>query len=440
MGNKVAIVGRPNVGKSTFFNRLLGKRRAIVDEVAGVTRDRHYGKAEWNGVEFWIIDTGGYVFGSEDMFEKEIRKQVETALEKADVILFFVDITDGVTQQDEKIAELLRKSVLQKSEYKKIFLVANKADTQERQYQTAEFYRLGMGEVFAISSINGKGTGELLDKVVASLAQKTIDEKSFLPRYAIVGRPNVGKSSLLNALLGEDRAIVTPVAGTTRDAIYTHYKKYNYEFILIDTAGIRKKRKFEENVEFYSNLRAIRSIEECDVALLLLDAQRGMEAQDVNIFRLAERNKKGIVIVVNKWDTIQNKKDMVTTLEKQIRGKITPFSDVPILFISALQKQRIMKVVQTAGQVFNNRNKNISDEELNEFIMSVVQSNPPPSAKGKLITINGMIQIPASSPTFTIFCNFPKAIKKNYARFLENKFREQFDFTGVPLEFVFRKE
>lgn len=437
--NTVAIIGRPNVGKSTFFNRLLGKRKAIVDEVPGVTRDRHYGKAEWNGVEFWIIDTGGYAFGSEDGFEKEIRKQVEIAIEEADVILFLVDVTDGITAQDEKVAALLRKSVLKKSKHKKIFLVANKADTHEREILAGSFYKLGMGEIFIISSINGKGTGELLDKVVASLNQKTIDDKSFLPKYAIVGRPNVGKSSLLNVLLGEDRAIVTSVAGTTRDAIHTHYKKYNHEFILIDTAGIRKKRKFEEDVEFYSNLRAIRSIEECDVALLMLDAQRGIEVQDVNIFRLAERNKKGIVILVNKWDLIQNKKEMASVFKKQIIDKIAPFRDVPVLFISVLEKQRIMKVVETAEEVFRNRNKKISDEELKMFIMTIAQNNPPPSEKGKLISIKSMIQIPASTPIFMIFCNFPKAIKENYVRFLENKFREQFNFSGVPLEFVFRK-
>lgn len=439
MSNIIAIVGRPNVGKSTFFNRLVGKREAIVDEVAGVTRDRHYGKAEWSGVEFSVIDTGGYVFGSQDVFEKEIRRQVETALEEADVILFLVDVTEGITFQDQKVAELLRRSILKKAKHKKIFLVANKADTHEREMQAGEFYKLGMGDVYSISSVNGKGTGELLDKVVASFFPHPEDSTGLLPKFAIVGRPNAGKSSLLNSLLGEERAIVTPVAGTTRDAIHTYYKKYNHEFLLIDTAGIRKKRKFEEDVEFYSNLRAIRSIEQCDVCLLLLDAKLGMEAQDVNIFHLAERNKKGIVILVNKWDLIENKRDMVKAFERQVKEKVAPFSDVPVLFISALEKQRIMKVVETAEKVYQNRRKKISDEELKAFISPIAMSSPPPSKKGKLVEIKRMVQIPASTPVFAIFCNLPKAVKESYARFLENKFREQFDFNGVPLQFHFRK-
>ena len=439
MSNTIAIVGRPNVGKSTFFNRLVGKREAIVDEVAGVTRDRHYGKAEWTGTEFSVIDTGGYVFGSADVFEKEIRRQVETALEEADVILFLVDVIDGITSQDEKVAELLRKSILKKAHHKKIFLVANKADTHEREMQAGEFYKLGMGEVHCISSVNGKGTGELLDKVVAAFQEKTVDDNSHLPKFTIVGRPNAGKSSLLNTLLGEERAIVTPVAGTTRDAIHTHYKKFNHEFLLIDTAGIRKKRKYEEDVEFYSNLRAIRSIEQCDVCLLMLDAKLGMEAQDVNIFRLAERNKKGVVILVNKWDLIENKKDMVKAFERNVKEKIAPFSDVPVLFISALEKQRILKVVETAEKVFQDRKKKISDEELEAFITPIAQATPPPSEKGKLVEIKGMVQIPASTPIFAVFCNLPKAIKESYSRFLENKFRKQFDFCGVPIQISFRK-
>ncbi|MBI3501358.1 MAG: ribosome biogenesis GTPase Der [Bacteroidetes bacterium] len=440
MSNTVAIVGRPNVGKSTFFNRLLGMRKAIVDEVAGVTRDRHYGKSEWNGIEFSLIDTGGYVFGSSDVFEKEIRRQVEIALEEADIILFLVDVMAGLTAQDERVASLLRTSIMKNSKEKKIFLVANKADTHEKENQSGEFYKLGMGDVHCISSMTGRGTGELLDKVISSFPDKKADDFSHLPKYAIVGRPNAGKSSLLNILLGEERAIVTPVAGTTRDAIHTHYKKYNREFLLIDTAGIRKKRKFEDDVEFYSNLRAIRSIEECDVVLLMLDSQLGMEAQDVNIFRLAERNKKGVVILVNKWDLIEKKTETAKAFENYVKEKIAPFSDVPVLFISALEKQRIMKVVETAEKVFQNRKKKILDEELNETMLPVIEANQPSSEKGKLVEISHAVQIPANTPIFIFYCNFPKAIKESYSRFLENKLREKFDFCGVPMQIYFRKK
>ena len=440
MGNTVAIVGRPNVGKSTFFNRLLGTRKAIVDEVAGVTRDRHYGKAEWTGVEFSLIDTGGYVFGSSDVFEKEIRRQVEIALEEADVILFLVDVAEGITAQDERVASLLRTSIMKDSKEKKILLVANKSDTHEKENQAGEFYKLGMGEVHCISSMTGRGTGELLDKVIASFPDKKVDDFSHLPKYAIVGRPNAGKSSLLNSLLGEERAIVTPLAGTTRDAIHTHYKKYNKEFLLVDTAGIRKKRKFEDDVEFYSNLRAIRTIEESDVVLLMLDAKLGMEAQDVNIFRLAERNKKGVVILVNKWDLIQNKKDLVKPYEKQVKEKIAPFSDVPVVFISALEKQRVMKVVETAEKVYLNRKRKISDEELDKAMIPVIEAHQPSSKKGKIVEIYKCVQIPANTPIIVFYCNLPKAIDENYSRFLENKLRERFDFKGVPMQIYFRKK
>jgi len=440
MTNTVAIVGRPNVGKSTFFNRLVGTRKAIVDEVAGVTRDRHYGKAEWTSVEFSVIDTGGYVFGSSDVFEKAIRRQVEIALEEADVILFLVDVIVGVTAQDEKVASLLRTSIMKNSKEKKIILVANKADTHERENQSGEFYKLGMGDVHCISSMSGRGTGELLDKVVLSFPEKTVDDFSHLPKYAIVGRPNAGKSSLLNILLGEERSIVTPIAGTTRDAIHTHYKKYNREFLLIDTAGIRKKRKYEEDVEFYSNLRAIRSIEECDVVLLMLDAQRGMEAQDVNIFRLAERNKKGVIILVNKWDLMEKKTDTAKEFEKKVHEKCAPFKDVPVLFISALEKQRIMQVVEGAEKVYLNRRKKISDEQLGETMLPVIQAHQPSSEKGNMVEIYRVAQIPSNSPIFVFYCNLPKAIQESYSRFLENKLREKFNFRGVPMQIYFRKK
>ncbi len=440
MSNTVAIVGRPNVGKSTFFNRLVGTRKAIVDEVSGVTRDRHYGKAEWTGTEFSVIDTGGYVIGSTDVFEKEIRRQVEIAMQEADVILFMVDVAVGLTADDERVAKLLRTSIMKDSKEKKIILVANKADTHERENQSGVFYKLGMGDVNSISSMSGRGTGELLEKVVASFEDKKEDDFSHLPKYAIVGRPNAGKSSLLNLLLGEERTIVTPVAGTTRDSIHTHYKKYNREFLLVDTAGIRKKRKFEDDVEFYSNLRAIRAIEESDVVLLMLDAQRGMEAQDVNIFRLAERNKKGVVILVNKWDLIEKKTETAKAYAKHVHEKCAPFKDVPVLFISALEKQRIMQVVEAAEKVYLKRKRRISDEDLDKAMIPVIEAHQPSSEKGKMIEIYKMAQIPANTPIFVFYCNLPKAINESYSRFLENKLREKFDFCGAPMQIYFRKK
>lgn len=440
MSNTIAIVGRPNVGKSTFFNRLTETRRAIVDEQPGVTRDRHYGKAFWGEDEFSVIDTGGYVFGSDDVFEKQIRVQVEIALLEADVILFMVDVTAGVTDQDEKVAALLRKSILKDAKHKKIILVANKSDTHERENQSGEFYKLGMGDINCISSVTGRGTGELMDLIVKALPDKPMEDNSGLPKFAIVGRPNAGKSSLLNALLGEERAIVTPVAGTTRDAIHTHYKKFNHDFLLVDTAGIRKKRKYEEVVEFYANLRAIRAIEECDVALIMLDAQLGMEAQDVNIFRLAERNKKGVVIVVNKWDLIEKKTETAKEFEKKVKEKMAPFKDVPVLFISALSKQRIMQVVEEAEKVYIRRKSKIPDELLQEFIIALVNTKQPSSEKGNLVEIYGMVQIPSRSPVFALFSNLPKAIKESYQRFIENKLRDKFDLSGVPIQLHFRKK
>lgn len=439
MSNTIAIVGRPNVGKSTFFNRLTETRRAIVDEQPGVTRDRHYGKAFWGDEEFAVIDTGGYVFGSDDIFEKQIRIQVEIALLEADVILFMVDVTEGITEQDEKVASLLRKSILKEAKHKQILLVANKSDTSEREHQSGEFYKLGMGDVNCISSVTGRGTGELMEKIVEALPDKPMEDNSGLPKFAIVGRPNVGKSSLLNTLLGEERAIVTPLAGTTRDAIHTHYKKYNHEFLLVDTAGIRKKRQYEEVVEFYANLRAIRAIEECDVALLMLDAQLGMEAQDVNIFRLAERNKKGVIVLVNKWDLMEKQTATAKEFEEKVQLKMAPFKDVPVLFISALNKQRILQVVEEAIKVHNKRKQKIPDEILQEFIIGLTHSKQPSSEKGNLVEIYGMIQIASHSPVFAIFSNLPKSIKESYKRFIENKMRDKFELTGVPIQLHFRK-
>jgi len=411
-----------------------------VDEQPGVTRDRHYGKAFWGQEEFAVIDTGGYVFGSDDIFEKQIRIQVEIALLEADVILFMVDLMAGVTDQDQKVAALLRKSILKDAKHKKIILVANKADTHEREIQSGEFYKLGMGDVNCISSVSGRGTGELMEKIAEALPDKPMEDNSALPKFAIVGRPNAGKSSLLNALLGEERAIVTPIAGTTRDSIHTHYKKFGHEFLLVDTAGIRKKRKYEEVVEFYANLRAIRAIEECDVALIMLDAQLGMEAQDVNIFRLAERNKKGVIILVNKWDLVEKKTATAKEFEEKIKQKMAPFKDVPVLFISALNSQRIMQVVEEAEKVQKKRREKIPDEILQEFIISVVTSKQPSSDKGRLVELYSMIQITSHSPVFIIFTNFPKSIKESYVRFIENKLRDKFDMTGVPIQIHFREK
>lgn len=440
MANILAIIGRPNVGKSTFFNRLVQARKAIVDEMSGVTRDRHYGKAEWNGVEFSVIDTGGYIFGSDDVFEKEIRTQVEIALSEATVILFVVDVTAGVTAQDERVAALLRTSVMREANNKKILLVANKADTYERENLAGEFFKLGMGDVYSISAVSGKGTGELLDQVVVSFKEKIVEDNSHLPKFAIVGRPNAGKSSLLNALLGEERTIVTPKAGTTRDSIHTHYNKYSHEFLLIDTAGIRKKRKYEEDVEFYSNLRAFRAIEECDVVLLMLDAKLGMEAQDVNIFRLAERNKKGVVILVNKWDLIEKQNLTVKEFEEQIKEKIAPFVDVPIVFISALNKQRILRVLEEVGKVYQRRKTKLSDEELDALFLPIIEARQPSSYKGKIVKIFRVAQIPSTIPMLVFYSNLPKAIKESYSRFLENELRRRIKLSGVPVQIIFREK
>jgi GTPase len=434
MGNIVAIVGRPNVGKSTFFNRLVGGRKAIVDAISGVTRDRHYGKSEWNGVEFSVIDTGGYIRGSDDVFEDEIRKQVNLAIEEANVLVFVVDVTTGITSLDDEVAKLLRKAK------KKVFLMANKVDNNERIALASEFYGLGLGEVHCISAINGSGTGDLLDAIVTSFDDSLPEpEPVNYPKIAIVGRPNVGKSSLINALMNEERNIVTPIAGTTRDSINTHYNAYGHEFLLIDTAGIRKKGKVEEDIEFYSVMRSIRAIEEADVCLLLIDATLGLESQDLNIFHLAERNRKGIVILVNKWDLVEKDTNTTKEYEEKLIDKIAPFRDVPIVFISALSKQRILKAMEMAREVYDNRNTKIPTRKLNDVMLPIVERTPPAATKGKDIRIKFITQLPTKNPNFAFYSNLPQYITESYKRFLENKLRENFRFTGVPIEIVVKK-
>lgn len=435
MSNIVAIVGRPNVGKSTLFNRLIGERQAIVDEQSGVTRDRTYGKSEWNGVDFNVIDSGGYIQGSEDVFEGEIRKQVEIAINEASVILFVVDVSSGIMGPDEIVATLLRKAE------KPIFLVVNKVDNSERISDATEFYALGLGEYFCISSINGSGTGELLDELVKHLDKDLHEEVSELPRFAIVGRPNVGKSSLTNALLGQERNIVTDVAGTTRDSIDSHYSGYGFEFTLVDTAGIRKKKSVHEDVEFYSVLRSIRAIESSDVCILMIDATQGFEHQDMAIFGLAQKNHKGIVILVNKWDLVENKDTMTTKhYTELILAKIAPFKDVPILFVSALTKQRIHKALEVAVDVYVNRSRKVTTRELNDLMLPIMQMNPPPSVKHHYVKIKYVTQLPTYFPSFAFFCNHPKYVREDYRRFLENKLRDHFNFTGVPIEIYMRQK
>jgi GTP-binding protein len=434
MSNIVAIVGRPNVGKSTLFNRLTESRKAIVNETSGVTRDRHYGKTDWNGKEFTLIDTGGYITGSDDIFEEEIRKQVKIAIEEAGVIVFVVDVTSGVLDLDTAVANMLRKSK------KKIFLVVNKVDNGERQGYAAEFYELGLGDIYCISSMTGSGTGELLDDIVKELEANVEEETVTLPKFAIVGRPNVGKSSLLNALVGQERNIVTPIAGTTRDTIHTRYNSFGHDFLLIDTAGIRKKGKVHEDVEFYSVMRAIRAIEECDVCLIMIDAQDGIESQDLNIFHLAQKNRKGIVILVNKWDLIEKNNQTMAEFEERIRAKIAPFKDVPIVFISVLSKQRIFKALEVAMEVYKNRTKRIPTHKLNEFLLPTILHYPPPATKGKFVKIKFVTQLPTMVPSFAFFCNMPQYITDSYKRFLENKIRDEYNFSGVPLQLFFRQK
>ena len=435
MSNIVAIVGRPNVGKSTLFNRLIGKRRAIVNEESGVTRDRNYGKSEWNGKEFSVIDTGGYVCNSEDIFEEEINKQVLLAIDEADVILFMVDTETGITDLDQNFARLLRNI------NKPVYVVANKVDNSEQLYDAQEFYRLGIGEeLFCISSMSGSGTGDLLDKVVSHFQESTVEDTDHLPRITIVGRPNVGKSSTINALLGQERNIVTDITGTTRDTLNTRYTQFGYDFVLVDTAGVRKKAKVNEDVEFYSVMRSIRAIEDSDVCLLLLDATRGMEAQDLNIFHLIERNQKGVVIVVNKWDLIEKDNKTLLQYENDIREKISPFRDVDIIFASALTKQRLLKALETALRVYENRQQKIKTSELNKVMLEAIENYPPPATKGKFVKIKYVAQLPTHAPSFAFYCNLPQYVREPYKRFLENKIRENWDFKGVPMQIFMRKK
>lgn len=434
MSNIVAIVGRPNVGKSTFFNRLIQRREAIVDAVSGVTRDRHYGKSDWNGKEFSLIDTGGYVVGSDDVFEAEIDKQVELAIEEADAIIFMVDIESGVTGMDEEVATLLRKVK------KPVFLVINKVDNGKREEDAVEFYSLGLGDYYTIASINGSGTGELLDDLVKALPEKEEVIEDDLPRFAVVGRPNAGKSSFINTLIGEDRYIVTDIAGTTRDSIDTKYNRFGFDFNLVDTAGIRKKSKVKEDLEFYSVMRSVRAIEHSDVCLIVLDATRGFDGQVQNIFWLAERNRKGIVILVNKWDLVEKDHKTTVEFEKVIRKQMEPFTDVPIVFISTLTKQRIYKAIETAVEVYKNRSKKIKTSELNDTLLPIIENYPPPAYKGKFVKIKYIMQLPTPQPQFAFFCNLPQYVRDPYKRFLENKLRSIYDFSGVPVSVYMRKK
>lgn len=436
MGNIVAIVGRPNVGKSTFFNRLVQRREAIVDSVSGVTRDRNYGKSEWNGKEFSVIDTGGYIKGSDDVFEGEIRRQVELAIDEADAIVFVVDVEEGITPMDEEVAKLLRK------ETKPVLLVVNKVDSATREQDAFEFYNLGLGEYITMSGMSGSGTGEVLDKIVEILPEleEPNEEVEELPRFAVVGRPNAGKSSFINALIGEDRFVVTDIAGTTRDAIDTKYNRFGFEFNLVDTAGIRRKAKVKEDLEFYSVMRSVRAIEHADVCILVIDATRGFEGQDQNIFWLAEKNKKGIVILINKWDLIEKDTMTAKDYEKKVREEIAPFTDVPILFVSALTKQRLLKALETAVQVYENRKQRIATSKFNETMLPIIENYPPPAIKGKYIKIKYCMQLPTQTPQFVFFANLPQYVKDPYKRFVENKLREIYNFEGVPIDIYFRQK
>ena len=437
MGNIVAIVGRPNVGKSTLFNRLTGTRQAIVTEQAGTTRDRQYGKVEWTGKEFSLIDTGGWVVNSEDIFEEEINKQVKIAIEEADVILFVVDVVNGISDLDMEVADILRRCK------RPVIVVANKADNYALHAAAAEFYSFGLGDPICISAINGSYTGDLMDKIVAVLpTEKEEMREEELPRIAVIGRPNAGKSSLINAFIGEERHIVTDIAGTTRDSIYTKYNKFGLNFYLVDTAGIRKKGKVNEDLEYYSVIRSIRAIENSDVCVLMLDATRGIESQDMNIFSLVQKNKKGLVVCVNKWDLVEDKSQkVIDTYTEAIRARLAPFTDFPILFISALTKQRILKVLETAKMVYENRSKRVSTAKLNEVMLPIIENYPPPAWKGKYIKIKYITQLPAGSvPSFVFFCNLPQWIKDPYKRFLENKIRENWTFTGTPINIFIREK
>lgn len=436
MSNIVAIVGRPNVGKSTLFNRLLERREAIVDSVAGVTRDRHYGKSEWTGVEFTVIDTGGYDVGSDDVFEEEIRRQVQLAVDEATSVIFMLNVEEGLTDIDHEIYSLLRRA------NKKVYIVVNKVDSAKEELLATEFYQLGIDKYFTISSATGSGTGDLLDEIVADFPSTEYkDPFEGLPKITIAGRPNVGKSTLTNALLDKERNIVTNVAGTTRDSIQSLYNKFGHEFVLVDTAGMRKKNKVSEDLEFYSVMRSVRAIENSDVVIIMVDATLGWESQDMNIFSIAQRNRKGIVILVNKWDLIENKgANSIKEFEIIIRNRIGQFSDVPILFISALTKQRILKAVETAMEVYENRKKKIKTSKLNEVMLPIFENTPPPALKGKYIKIKYCVQLPTPSPQFVFFCNLPQYVKDPYKRFTENQLRKEFGFTGVPIEIYFRQK
>jgi len=435
MANIVAIVGRPNVGKSTFFNRLIEERQAIMDDMPGVTRDRHYGYAEWIGHYFTVIDTGGYVTGSDDKFESQIRRQVELAIEECAAVIFMVDCRDGLTGYDKEFANIIRRSK------KPVFIAANKADTPDKTILASEFYGLGMGEVYSMSAENGSGTGELLDELVKIFPTQGVeDPDAGIPRIAILGRPNVGKSSLLNVLLGHERSIVTDEAGTTRDAIDSHYKMFGNNFILTDTAGIRKKAKVTEDIEFYSVLRSLRALEECDVCIFVIDAQTGIEAQDVTLIALAQKQNKGMVIMVNKWDLVEKDSKTSETMKKDMLEKLAPIDYIPFVFASALQKQRIFQVIEKAVEVYNNKTKKVPTSALNDAMLPEIVHYPPPSEKGKLIQIKYLTQVQARSPSFALFCNLPQYIQQSYKRFLENKLREKFDFTGVPIRLFFRKK
>ena len=436
MGNIVAIVGRPNVGKSTLFNRLTESRDAIVKEVSGVTRDRIYGKGEWNGYQFSVIDTGGYATVKEDIFEGEIRKQVELAVEEATLILFMVDVMTGIGEMDQVVAELLRKSK------KPVMIVANKVDNVERVGLSSEFYSFGLGDVYDLSAINGSGTGEILDAAVKYLdkTDESVREEDSLPRFALVGRPNVGKSSLVNAFTGQERNIVTDISGTTRDSIHTRYKAFGFDFLMIDTAGIRKKAKVTEDIEYYSVLRSVRTIENADVCLFLMDASEGLQKQDLSIYYMIEKNSKGVVVLVNKWDLVEKDHTTMLEYEANLREQLAPFNDVPIIFTSTITKQRIHKALESAMRVHENRTRKITTSKLNDVMLDIINATPPPAIKGKYIKIKYVQQLPTHSPAFAIFCNLPQYVPESYKRFLENRIREQFDFEGVPVKIFFRKK
>lgn len=436
MSNIVAIVGRPNVGKSTLFNRFTESRQAIVKEISGVTRDRLYGRGEWNGAEFSVIDTGGYVHGSDDVFEGEIRKQVEIAIQEATVIIFMVDVMTGIVDLDETVAKILRKTK------KPIFIVGNKVDNTERVGLSSEFYSFGLGDVYDVSAVNGSGTGELLDDLVKHFDKddKTVNETEDLPRFAIVGKPNVGKSSLVNALIGQERNIVTDISGTTRDSIDTRYKAFGFDFNLIDTAGIRKKAKVTEDIEYYSVLRSVRSIENADVCIFMIDATEGLQKQDLHIFYIIEKNSKGVVVLINKWDLVEKDHTTMKAYEEKIREQLAPFNDVPIIFTSTVTKQRVHKTLETAMEVFENRTRKISTSELNEVMLDIIQATPPPAVKGKYIRIKYVQQLPTHAPAFAFFCNLPQYVGDSYKRFLENRLREKYNFSGIPIKIFFRKK